>query len=49
MQWYLDGAITPHVSATTLREESLAQIAGKIRAFERGEALTDVVDRAKGY
>ena len=41
--------ITPHVSATTLREESLAQIAGKIRAFERGEALTDVVDRAKGY
>ena len=41
--------ITPHVSASTLREESMAQIAAKIRAFERGEALTDVVDRTKGY
>lgn len=41
--------ITPHVSATTLREESMAQIAHKILAFERGEPLTDVVDRVKGY
>ena len=41
--------ITPHVSASTLREESMAQIAGKIRAHQRGAPLTDLVDRAKGY
>ena len=41
--------VTPHVSAATLRGESMAQIAHKIRAIERGEALTDVVDRNKGY
>ena len=41
--------ITPHVSAATLREDSIAQIAAKILAFERGEALTGVVDRVKGY
>jgi glyoxylate/hydroxypyruvate reductase A len=41
--------VTPHVSAATLRGESMAQIADKIRALERGEALTDVVDRIKGY
>ena len=41
--------MTPHVSATTLREESMAQIAHKILAFERGEPLTDVVNRVKGY
>lgn len=41
--------VTPHISASTLREDSMAQIAQKIRAFEAGEALTDVVDRAKGY
>ncbi len=41
--------ITPHVSATTLREESMAQIADKIRRLEAGHPLTDVVDRSKGY
>lgn len=41
--------ITPHISAATLREDSVVQIAQKIRAFEAGAALTDVVDRAKGY
>ena len=41
--------ITPHVSAATLRDQSIVQIAQKIRAFERGEALTGVVDRARGY
>jgi glyoxylate/hydroxypyruvate reductase len=29
--------VTPHTSARTLRDESIAQIAGKIRALERGE------------
>ena len=33
----------------TLRDESMRQIAGKIRALERGEAIAGVVDRSKGY
>ena len=41
--------ITPHTSARTLREESIAQIARKIRAFERGEPMAGVVDRDRGY
>lgn len=41
--------ITPHISALTLRSESVAQIAGKIGALERGEAVADVVDRVRGY
>lgn len=41
--------VTPHTSARTLREESIAQIARKIRAFERGEPIAGVVDRSKGY
>lgn len=41
--------ITPHTSARTLRDESIAQIAGKIRALERGDAVTGVVDTARGY
>jgi len=42
-------AITPHTSARTLQGESIAQIAGKIRALERGDAVTGVVDTARGY
>jgi glyoxylate/hydroxypyruvate reductase len=41
--------ITPHSSAETLREESVTQVAQKIRAMERGEAITGVVDIARGY
>ncbi|MCD2512784.1 2-hydroxyacid dehydrogenase [Comamonas endophytica] len=41
--------LTPHVSARTLREESLAQITGKIAALERGESLTGVVKGTRGY
>jgi glyoxylate/hydroxypyruvate reductase len=41
--------VTPHTSARTLREESIAQIVGKIRAFERGEPIAGVVDLKKGY
>ena len=41
--------LTPHTSARTLREETVAQIAGKIRALERGEAIAGVVDRDRGY
>ena len=42
-------SLTPHVSAVTRRAESVAQIAAKIRRLERGEAVTGVVDRARGY
>lgn len=41
--------ITPHISALTLLDESVEQIAGKIRAIERGEAVGGVVDRERGY
>ncbi|WP_029527521.1 2-hydroxyacid dehydrogenase [Polaromonas glacialis] len=41
--------VTPHTSARTLREESIAQIAGKIQALQRGEPVAGVVDPARGY
>ncbi|MDD5324080.1 MAG: glyoxylate/hydroxypyruvate reductase A [Polaromonas sp.] len=45
-------AVTPHTSARTLREESIAQIAAKIRALQNGtpvSTLAGVVDPKKGY
>jgi glyoxylate/hydroxypyruvate reductase A len=44
--------VTPHTSARTLREESIAQIAGKIRSLAGGApiaSLAGVVDPKKGY
>lgn len=41
--------VTPHTSARTLREESIAQIVGKIGALQRGEPINGVVDPQKGY
>ncbi|MDP2418435.1 MAG: glyoxylate/hydroxypyruvate reductase A [Hydrogenophaga sp.] len=41
--------ITPHTSARTLRDESIAQIAGKIRALEAGQPIAGVVDAIRGY
>ena len=44
--------LTPHTSARTMRDESIAQIAGKIIALENGAAiasLAGVVDLKKGY
>jgi glyoxylate/hydroxypyruvate reductase A len=41
--------VTPHTSARTLRDESIAQIARKIRALERGEPIAGVVDLQRGY
>jgi glyoxylate/hydroxypyruvate reductase A len=41
--------ITPHISALTLREEAVCQIATKIERLERDEAIDDIVDRARGY
>ncbi|MFN4117625.1 2-hydroxyacid dehydrogenase [Acidovorax sp.] len=41
--------ITPHTSARTLRDESIAQIARKIAALQRGETVAGVVDAGRGY
>lgn len=41
--------VTPHTSARTLREESITQIAGKMLALARGEAIAGVVDPQRGY
>ncbi|MFL9902889.1 glyoxylate/hydroxypyruvate reductase A [Paraburkholderia fungorum] len=41
--------ITPHVSALTLREESVAQVARKMAALMRGETVSGVVDIERGY
>jgi glyoxylate/hydroxypyruvate reductase A len=40
---------TPHTSARTLREESIAQIAGKLEALMRGEPIAGIVDPVRGY
>lgn len=41
--------LTPHTSARTLRDESIAQMVGKIGALERGEAIAGIVDPVRGY
>jgi glyoxylate/hydroxypyruvate reductase len=42
-------SITPHVSALTIREDAVRQIAHKITLLEQGEHVADVVDRIRGY
>jgi glyoxylate/hydroxypyruvate reductase A len=41
--------VTPHVSAVTRIEESVAQIAAKIRRLEAGLPVSGVIDRARFY
>jgi glyoxylate/hydroxypyruvate reductase len=41
--------VTPHTSARTLRDESIAQIVRKIIAVHSGKAVAGTVDRSKGY
>jgi glyoxylate/hydroxypyruvate reductase len=41
--------VTPHTSARTMRDESIAQIAHKMLAMQRGEAVVGVVQRGRGY
>ncbi len=41
--------VTPHVSAETQVDEAAAQIAAKLARLERGEAVSGVVDRQRGY
>ena len=40
--------MTPHTSARTLREDSIAQIVGKVAALSRGEAVVGMVDPQRG-
>jgi glyoxylate/hydroxypyruvate reductase len=41
--------LTPHTAARTLRDESVAQIAGKIHRLEQGLSIAGIVDPTKGY
>lgn len=41
--------VTPHISAVTLVDETVAQVATKIRALSRGETVSGIVDRTRGY
>ena len=41
--------LTPHISAITMRAESVVQIAEKIRALARGEIIDGIVDSGRGY
>ncbi|MGF6550557.1 2-hydroxyacid dehydrogenase [Paraburkholderia youngii] len=41
--------ITPHTSALTLREDSVAQVADKIGAMMRGEQVSGIVQVERGY
>jgi glyoxylate/hydroxypyruvate reductase len=48
--WHLPRVtITPHISALTLREPAVEQIARKIEALSRGEPISGIVDRQRGY
>ena len=42
-------AITPHTSALTLREDSVAQVVSKIEALMRGEPVSGAVQLERGY
>lgn len=41
--------VTPHIAASTLRQETIVQISDKIKRFARGEAIGGVVTRGRGY
>ena len=41
--------ITPHVAAINSKPETVAQIAGKIRAMQKNQPVSGVVSRALGY
>lgn len=41
--------LTPHISAATLREPAVLQIASKMLDIERGQKVSGVVARERGY
>ena len=42
-------SLTPHASARTLREETVAQVASKIVAMQAGQPIAGIVNRERGY
>jgi glyoxylate/hydroxypyruvate reductase A len=41
--------VTPHIAARTLREDSVAEIAGKIQTLQQGGQINGIVDHQRGY
>lgn len=41
--------VTPHIAGATLLEEAVSQVSEKIRQFLRGESVTGLVLRERGY
>lgn len=41
--------LTPHISAPTLREETVRQITGKLKSLAKGISISGEVDRKRGY
>jgi glyoxylate/hydroxypyruvate reductase len=41
--------ITPHMAGETLRDDTIRQVVEKLRAFERGEPVSGIVNRQTGY
>jgi glyoxylate/hydroxypyruvate reductase A len=44
-----DIQVTPHISGLTVPDAAVAQVAGKIAALERGEAVSGIVEWERGY
>lgn len=44
-----DILVTPHVAAETERDPAVAQVADKLVAWSRGESVSGLVDRERGY
>lgn len=42
-------SVTPHISAITLIDQSVQQIAANMRALEQGQPVTGLVDLQRGY
>lgn len=41
--------ITPHLAAITLQDDAVEQISNNILAFEKGQTMSGIVDRQRGY
>src|SRR5690606_4592246 len=41
--------VTPHIAAASLRDETVRQVAGKIRQLVQGQPVTGAVERWRGY
>lgn len=41
--------ITPHIAAITVRRDTIEQVMGKVDALERGEPVSGMVARSRGY